>query len=196
MSTESYCRNCGTSLDAEVVYCPVCGTSTSSGYTVSEETVGSLNTDVMPQRTGAIAIRILISVIGGTGLLSLISPILFILDLILMRNGQDWTAKVFHLRVVRTNGDIAGLAHMVTRATVSILSYLVFGLGFITAYFNDNKQTWHDKIMDTYVVKDGPSLTDRGISSSKQAKIWGYFLLGVLLVASIAILISFILSII
>ena len=164
MSTESYCRNCGTSLDVEVVYCPVCGTSTSSGYTVSEETVGSLNTDVMPQRTGAIAIRILISVIGGTGLLSLISPILFILDLILMRNGQDWTAKVFHLRVVRTNGDIAGLAHMVTRATVSILSYLVFGLGFITAYFNDNKQTWHDKIMDTYVVKDGPSLTDRGIS--------------------------------
>jgi uncharacterized RDD family membrane protein YckC len=182
MSTESYCRNCGTSLDAEVVYCPVCGTSTSSGYTVSEQTVASLNTDVMPQRTGAIAIRMLISGIGFTGLLSLIGPILFIVDLILMRNGQDWTAKVFHLRVVRTNGDIAGLAHMVTRTTVSILSLFIFGLGFITAYFDDNKQTWHDKIMGTYVVKDDPGLADRGISSSKGAKIWGYFLLGGLFV--------------
>jgi uncharacterized RDD family membrane protein YckC len=110
-----------------------------------------------------------------------------------MRSGQDWTAKIFSLRVVRTNGDIAGLAHMFTRTSVSILSYLVLGLGFITAYFDNNKQTWHDKIMGTYVVRDEPSMTDRRISSGTGAKIWGYFVLGVLLLASITIAIAVIL---
>ena len=193
MSAGSYCKNCGNSLDAGVEFCPVCGTSVSSGQTVSEQTSASLNIDVMPERTGAIAIRILISSISFTGLLSLISPILFILDLVLMRSGQDWTAKIFSLRVIRTNGDIAGLAHMFTRTTVSILSYLVFGLGFITAYFDSDKQTWHDKIMGTYVVKDEPSVAGRRISSSTGAKIWGYFVLGVLLVASLMIAIAVIL---
>ena len=177
MSTTSYCGTCGNTLEPTADYCPVCGTSTSSGNTLAQEITSSLNIDVMWRRTGAMFIRGLVSV-GNSSLFGLLSLFLFFIDLILMRNGQDWTARILGLRVVRSNGDIAGLAHMWTRLSVSFFSYLLFGLGFFWAFFYKHNQTLHDKLMGTYVVLDEPRLDERRRSSGSKAVYWSYFCVG------------------
>lgn len=39
-----------------------------------------------------------------------------------------------------------------TRSIIRILSEMLFYFGFFWAFFNDEKQTWHDKIAKTIVV--------------------------------------------
>ena len=127
------------------------------------------------------------SINGKFGLLSLF---LFVIDLILMRNGQDWTARILGLRVVRSNGDIAGLAHMWTRLSVSVFSYLPFGLGFFWAYYDRYNQTLHDKLMGTYVVLDEPQLAERQRSSGSKAMFWSYFCVGFVVLMVLLIILS------
>ncbi|MFL2639800.1 MAG: RDD family protein [Dehalococcoidia bacterium] len=189
MSTELYCRNCGASLTTGSEYCGACGTSTSSGETLAQEVTQSLNIHVMRRRTGAIFLRLLVSG-ANSSLFGLISLFLFVIDLILMRNGQDWTARILGLRVVRSNGDIAGLAHMWTRLSVSVFSYLPFGLGFFWAYYDRYNQTLHDKLMGTYVVLDEPQLAERQRSSGSKAMFWSYFCVGFVVLMVLLIILS------
>ena len=35
------------------------------------------------------------------------------------------------------------------------VSAMLFGLGFLWAFFDRNKQSWHDKMARTYVVRNG-----------------------------------------
>lgn len=131
----------------------------------------------MWRRTGAMFVRFLVS-LGNSSMFGLLSFFLFFIDLILMRNGQDWTARILGLRVVRSNGDIAGFAHMWTRFSVSIFSYVLFGLGFFWAFYDRYNQTLHDKLMGTYVVLDEPQLAERQRSSGSKAMLWSYFCVG------------------
>lgn len=192
MSSEFYCGNCGASLNAGSEYCGVCGTSTSSGDTLAQEITQSLNIFVMRRRTAAIFVRTLVSSIGNSTTFGLIGLALFVIDIILMRNGEDWTAKVLGLRVIRTNGDIAGLAHMWTRLCLSVVSGFILGIGFLWAYVDRNNQTLHDKLSGTYVVLDVPELAERPISSGSKSMIWGRVSLGIAALFSIGTILSLI----
>ena len=159
----------------------------SSGNTLFQLLRDPSKFEVMVRRTGTIMLRSLAllvlvinySIWGESSRYALY--FLIIVDLILMRNGQDWTAKILGLRVIRSNGDTAGLAHMWARMTVSLLSLLVFGLGYLWAYVDRNNQTLHDKLMGTYVVLDVPNFAGRHGSSGFKSRKYGYFTLGLTL---------------
>lgn len=71
------------------------------------------------------------------------------------RSGQSIGMKMLNIKVVRRDPDgqisfiLAGL-----RGSFGYwISGLVFGLGFIWAAFDAHKETWHDKIFDTQVIR-------------------------------------------
>ena len=71
-----------------------------------------------------------------------------------------WTWKgttvgglAFGLKLVCTNGRPVDLAVALVRALAAILSALVFGLGFFWAGWSRDRQSWHDKIAGTIIVK-------------------------------------------
>ncbi len=84
----------------------------------------------------------------------------------LYRRGLDIGAHLVGMRVLRENGDLAGFFHMYTRNIVALLSFIVVGAGYWTAFPDKHRQTWHDKIMRTYVVTDQPEYANRPGTSS------------------------------
>ena len=71
-----------------------------------------------------------------------------------------WTWKgttiggiVMGIKVVRTDGRPVDFAVAVVRAIASVFSALVFGLGFFWAGWSRDKQSWHDKIAGTVIVR-------------------------------------------
>lgn len=70
------------------------------------------------------------------------------------KSGQSVGMKLFNIQVVRqTQDQQLSFWRAGFRGTLGYaISGLVFGLGFIWAVFDGNKETWHDKIFDTWVV--------------------------------------------
>jgi uncharacterized RDD family membrane protein YckC len=71
-----------------------------------------------------------------------------------------WTAKattiggiIFQLRIVRADGTPMRFADSLVRGLSGLFSVAVVGLGFFWMLKDPEKQTWHDKITGTYVVK-------------------------------------------
>lgn len=60
---------------------------------------------------------------------------------------------ICNLRVVRTDGRDIEWETAVVRALGCFLSAIPLGLGFIWMVFDSNRQTWHDKIAGTVVVR-------------------------------------------
>ena len=71
------------------------------------------------------------------------------------KDGQSVGMKLFKIQVVRqTEGETLSFWRAALRGTLGYyISGLVFGLGFIWAAFDSEKETWHDKLFDTWVVK-------------------------------------------
>ena len=57
------------------------------------------------------------------------------------------------LKVVRTDHREIDWATAIVRALACFLSLMVAGLGFIWVAFDDEQQSWHDKIAGTTVVR-------------------------------------------
>ena len=70
------------------------------------------------------------------------------------RDGQSVGMKVVNCKVVRQiESETLSFWRAAFRGTLGYyISGLVFGLGFIWAAFDSNKETWHDKLFDTWVV--------------------------------------------
>jgi len=71
-----------------------------------------------------------------------------------------WTWKgttiggiVMGIKVVRTDGRDVDFAVALVRSIASVFSALVFGLGFFWAGWSRDKQSWHDKIAGTIIVR-------------------------------------------
>lgn len=64
---------------------------------------------------------------------------------------------IFKLQVVRTDDRPLDWPTAVVRALGCVLSVLPAGLGFFWMLFDDEKQTWHDKIAGTTVVRNTSS---------------------------------------
>ena len=70
-----------------------------------------------------------------------------------------WTLKgttiggiVCNLKVVRLDDRPIDWVTAIVRALGAFLSFVVVGLGFIWVVFDDQKQSWHDKIAGTAIV--------------------------------------------
>ena len=59
-------------------------------------------------------------------------------------------------KIVRTDGGPVTFSVAIVRSLLSIFSGMVFFLGFLWAAWDHEKQTWHDKIAGTVVVKMPP----------------------------------------
>jgi uncharacterized RDD family membrane protein YckC len=60
---------------------------------------------------------------------------------------------ICNLRVVRTDGRDIEWETAIVRALSCFLSIIPVGLGFVWMVFDNNRQTWHDKIAGTVVVR-------------------------------------------
>ena len=87
------------------------------------------------------------------------------------RRGNTIGLKLVGARIVRENGDVSGFFHTFIRAFAAILSFIPLGLGYAWALWDPQRQTWHDKIMHTYVMRDTPELAARQGTSSDVAKL-------------------------
>jgi uncharacterized RDD family membrane protein YckC len=62
--------------------------------------------------------------------------------------------RLLNIKVLKRDGALMGFWSAGFRGTVGYwISGLVFGLGFLWAAFDGNKEAWHDKIFGTGVFK-------------------------------------------
>lgn len=71
------------------------------------------------------------------------------------RTGQPWGARIAGVKVIRsTDGGPPGVGRAFGR---SLFAYFISGqvcyLGYLWAIWDGRKQTWHDKVCDTIVVR-------------------------------------------
>ncbi len=83
-----------------------------------------------------------------------------VLSLLLVYLAIMWAWKsttvgntIFNLKVQRTDGSPLSLSVAVVRALAVILSIAPLGLGFFWMAWDENRQTWHDRIAGTKVVR-------------------------------------------
>jgi len=68
-------------------------------------------------------------------------------------HGQTVGNRVMKIRVIKTDGSELSLTDTFLRYVGMLLSFLCLFIGVIWVAFDANKQGWHDKIANTYVVK-------------------------------------------
>lgn len=88
----------------------------------------------------------------------LVSFLIFILDLAyyVWMNGTYGATigkMVMGLKIVKENGSKLNYSDALLRSLATYLSVIVFGLGIISMIWDKKKQTWHDKIAKTIVVR-------------------------------------------
>jgi len=67
--------------------------------------------------------------------------------------GTTVGGSILHLKVVRLDDRPLDWTAVIVRALSCFLSLVVIGLGFLWVAFDDGKQSWHDKIAGTTVVR-------------------------------------------
>jgi uncharacterized RDD family membrane protein YckC len=68
--------------------------------------------------------------------------------------GQTPGKMAIRVKVVRTDGSDVGFGRAFLREVIGkLLSWILFGIGYLMVAFDPRKQGLHDKIADTYVVK-------------------------------------------
>lgn len=66
--------------------------------------------------------------------------------------GQTLGKRALNLRVVNAQGNPLSKMRALGRLLASLISALPLGLGYLWAAWDPGKQTWHDKIVGSYVV--------------------------------------------
>ena len=69
-------------------------------------------------------------------------------------NGRTLGKRLFHIRVLPVDQDRLSLSRSVQRALAYSVSAAVLGLGFLQYFRHANRQTLHDRIVETIVVED------------------------------------------
>ena len=71
---------------------------------------------------------------------------------------SSWQAtigkRMMGMKVVTTNYQKLEIKDAILRYLSKYLSMAVMGLGFIWIIFDDKKQGWHDKIANTFIIKN------------------------------------------
>ena len=69
------------------------------------------------------------------------------------QDGQTPGKRIMKIRVIKIDGSPIDDATAVIRYVGYYISSAIFGIGWLLALFDENRQTLHDKIVSTYVVK-------------------------------------------
>ena len=69
--------------------------------------------------------------------------------------GQTPGKRIMGIRLVSQYGNEVGFTRSLFRALGYYISYMVLFAGFIWAIFDQNRQTWHDKLAGTIVIEAG-----------------------------------------
>ena len=95
---------------------------------------------------------------GGAGLVNGINFLLGVAYIVYFHgspSGQTVGKKAVKIRVVGSDdGAPIGYVRAALRYVGSILSFIVLLMGYFWMLWDDNKQTWHDKIASTIVVPE------------------------------------------
>lgn len=159
-----FCPKCGAELVADVEFCSSCGVRTSE---ISMEMAGT------GARFGSFIIDLIILVVIEFGIDAVffdavffrdfisVSAISFLLSLLVdmgyftyfFGNGQTPGMKMAKIKLCGTDGTYPiGYGKGFIRWIGMYISVLVLFLGFLWILIDENKQGWHDKMADTYVV--------------------------------------------
>jgi len=87
---------------------------------------------------------------------SYITSLIFLLYTCLMtaNGGATLGKKFFGLKVISTDGEKVGLGKAFLREVLGkFVSSVVLSLGYFWVIWDKDKQSWHDKIAGTYVIK-------------------------------------------
>ena len=68
-------------------------------------------------------------------------------------HGQTVGNRIMKIRVVKTDGSELSLMEAFIRYVGLVVSFICLFIGVIWVAFDANKQGWHDKIGNTYVVR-------------------------------------------
>ncbi len=68
------------------------------------------------------------------------------------RNGQTPGKQMMKIRVVKTNGAALTWTDAIIRVVGYYINTFVIFIGWIWAFFDADRQGWHDKLASTYVV--------------------------------------------
>ena len=97
---------------------------------------------------GTIAVAIILGIVGFVG-------VLFYWAKLEGRSGQSLGSRALSIRVVDTaTGQPIGGGRAIGRYFARILSTLVCYLGYFWMLWDPEKQTWHDKLANSVVVKE------------------------------------------
>lgn len=73
-----------------------------------------------------------------------------------MKGGQTLAMKTWRVRLIRTDGGAIGLALAAKRFVLAGLGLGVFGLGFMWALVDRERQFLHDRLLGTRLVRVSP----------------------------------------
>jgi uncharacterized RDD family membrane protein YckC len=153
------CRSCGATLAPGARWCAICHASAIPGVT------GTLATPA--RRLAAYVIDffmplLLIGALAGLAfvmnsgvLVALLSVAYIGWSLVLFSRGTTPGKHMLGMDVIDENGHLAGFGKMFVREWIGklIISHMVFGLGLVWILIDKDRQCWHDKLVNTYVVK-------------------------------------------
>jgi len=94
-----------------------------------------------------------IAISGLVWIAQIVYPIYFVGS-----RGQTLGKMIMKIKVIKEDtGEIPGYTTAFLRETVGkFVSGIVLGIGYIVAYKDPKKQSWHDKIAHTIVIKTNP----------------------------------------
>lgn len=70
--------------------------------------------------------------------------------------GQTLGMKVWHLYLVKNDGKFISWQQAVSRYSCAILSWSIFGLGFLWILVSPSRNMWHDSLSSTMIVLSRP----------------------------------------
>ncbi|MCK5876365.1 MAG: RDD family protein [Candidatus Marithrix sp.] len=68
------------------------------------------------------------------------------------RGGQTLGMMAWRVKLVANDNQTVSLQRCLLRFLVSIISWLIFGIGFFWAFFNRQHYTWHDLVSDSHLI--------------------------------------------
>jgi uncharacterized RDD family membrane protein YckC len=153
------CRSCGTTLPPGARWCALCHASAIPGVT------GALATPARRLAAYVLDFFIPLGVLGLIGglafatnngvIFGLCAAAYVVWSLVLFSRGTTPAKHLLGMDVIDENGHLAGFGKMFVREWIGklIISHMVFGLGLVWILIDKDRQCWHDKLVNTYVVK-------------------------------------------